>query len=64
MTDLPIASHSFCVVEGCTGPSSVLHRVSIWGEEHDVGVCEKHKDSALSEDNVDRSKVEASRESG
>lgn len=41
-----------------------MHRVSIWGEEHDVGVCEKHRDSALTEENVDRSKVEASRESG
>lgn len=48
MTDEPIASHSFCVVAGCTDPA-VRQR---WVMPHpddkvEVGVCEKHTEGEL-----------------
>lgn len=59
MTDEPIASHSFCVVEGCSGTSTVSHRVTIWGDAHDLAVCAKHEDLELTEENVDPAKVDS-----
>lgn len=55
--DAPIASHSFCVVEGCSGPSTISRMVSIWGDDHQVDVCEKHEDTELTEENVDQDKL-------
>jgi hypothetical protein len=59
MSDVPIASHSFCIVEGCTSPSTISRRVTLWGEEHQVDVCETHETGEITEDDVDRSKLDA-----
>lgn len=57
MSDEPIASHSFCVVEGCTSPSMLSRRVTLWGEDHQVDVCLTHEEAEINEDDVDRSKL-------
>lgn len=58
MTDEPIASHSFCIVEGCTSPSTLSRRVTLWGEDHRVDVCLSHEKTEITEDDVDRSKLD------
>lgn len=48
MTDEPIASHSFCVVAGCTDPAVRQRWVMPHPDEKiEVGVCEKHTEGEL-----------------
>ncbi len=34
-------------------------RVTLWGGEHEVDVCETHETGEITEDDVDRSKLDA-----
>jgi len=54
MTDEPIASHSFCVVAGCTDPG-VRTRWIMTGPERrlEVEVCEKHEKGDLDINQLD-----------
>jgi hypothetical protein len=48
MTDEPIASHSFCVVAGCTSPGTVSRWVSVAdGDRREIEVCWKHETGDL-----------------
>ncbi|MGH3649254.1 MAG: hypothetical protein ACRDU9_00985 [Acidimicrobiia bacterium] len=58
MTDTPIASHSFCVVRGCSSPSTTTLFVRMGEEEpREVEVCSKHAEGELSADDLDASKL-------
>lgn len=52
--DQPIATHSFCVVEGCTDPA-VRQRwvMPIPDRSVEVGVCEKHAEGELDINSLD-----------
>lgn len=58
MSDEPIASHSFCIVDGCTSPTTVSRRVTLWGDEHEVDVCLTHETGEINEKDVDRSRLD------
>ncbi|HUF14680.1 MAG TPA: hypothetical protein VMQ46_02195 [Acidimicrobiia bacterium] len=56
MTDVPIASHSFCVVPGCSSPTTTTRWVRMGDEEpREVEVCSKHAEGELSAEDLDPS---------
>ena len=59
MSDEPIATHSFCVVAGCTGHATTARWITVGeGEQQQVEVCWKHEDNALTMDDLDSSKID------
>jgi hypothetical protein len=59
MTDEPIASHSFCVIGGCSAPATT----SRWfttsdGDQHEIEVCWTHEDNALTIEDLDPDKID------
>jgi hypothetical protein len=54
MADEPIASHSFCVVAGCTDPATRSRLMMVGPEtERQVEVCEKHAEGELDINQLD-----------
>lgn len=59
MTDEPIASHSFCVVAGCSAPGTTTRWMNAPdGGRRQVDVCWKHEDNALTIDDLDPEKID------
>lgn len=59
MSDEPIASHSFCVVAGCTGHATTSRWVDVTsGDRHQVVVCWKHEGGELSLQDLDADKID------
>lgn len=54
MTDEPIASHSFCLVAGCSAPATTARWITVPdGGREEIEVCWKHEDNALTMEDLD-----------
>jgi hypothetical protein len=59
MSDEPIASHSFCVVAGCTGHATTSRWVDVKdGDRHRIAVCWKHETGEITLKDLDEDKID------